>query len=126
MLKLLMKKGILFYKKSQPIKVNITLWIIIDIHPFIEKQKNIEKKGIKKIQELALKDYGVDFPNYFDIIIDTSKYSNVDILGTEYLRFQDNLILDRFTQNIASDFIETNTDFVFDFKELKCNCKSYH
>lgn len=33
------------------------------------------------------KDYGIDFHSMFDIVIDMSQYSNVDILGTDYLKF---------------------------------------
>jgi hypothetical protein len=46
-----------------------------------------EKRPPKKLQELIFRDYGVDFPSLFDIAIDISQYSNVETLGTDYLKF---------------------------------------
>ena len=37
LLKLIMRKGVIYFKQNQPIKVNITLWIMIDVLPYIEK-----------------------------------------------------------------------------------------
>lgn len=37
------------------------------------------------MQEIVLKEYGLDFASYFDIVLDISQYSNIDILGTEFL-----------------------------------------
>jgi hypothetical protein len=37
LVKSLIARGILYMKNDQPIKVNITLWVIIDILPLLEK-----------------------------------------------------------------------------------------
>ena len=51
LLKLIMRKGIIFFKQTQPIKVNITIWVMIDALPFIEKGMKgaSEKRPPKKI-----------------------------------------------------------------------------
>ena len=73
---------------------------------------------------MIFKDYGVDFPSLFDIALDISQYSNVDILGTDYLKFQENLMLDRFSQHLDHNLIETpDSSVLFEFKELKCQCQ---
>ena len=127
LIKLIMRKGLIFVKSNnQPIHINITLWVMIDAMPYIEKgvRGASEKKPPKKLQELVLKEYGIDFHSLFDIVIDISQYSNVDILGTDYLKFQDNLMLDRFSQHLDQNIIELSSSRkVFDFKELKCHCK---
>lgn len=90
LLKLIMRKGIIFFKQNnQPIKVNLTLWIFIDVLPYIEKGKKgaTDRKPPKKVQELVTRDYGIDFPNLFDLVVDISQYTNVEILGTDYLKF---------------------------------------
>jgi len=79
--------------------VNITIWVLIDVVSYIEKgvKGANEKRPPKKLQELIFKDFGIEFSNLFDIVLDISQYSNVDILGTDYLKFQENLMLDRFS-----------------------------
>lgn len=72
LLKLIIRKGFIFFKQKQPIKVNITFWVMVDVAPFIEKKKIGLNKLPKKLQELVLKWYGIDFPALFDIIIDSS------------------------------------------------------
>lgn len=90
LLKLIMRKGSIFFKQhSQPIKVNITIWLLIDVFSYVDKgiKGATDKRPPKKLQELFIRDYGIDFSSLFDIVIDLSQYSNVDILGTDYLKF---------------------------------------
>lgn len=127
LLKLIMRKGMIFFKQhNQPIKVNITLWILLDVLPYIEKGKKgaNDRKPPKKLHELVTRDYGVDFPNMFDLVVDISQYTNVDVLGTDYLKFQENLMLDRFAQHLDQNVQEPNSGNLFTYKELKCQCKS--
>ena len=70
------------------------------------------------------RDFGIDFHSLFDIVIDLSQYSNVDILGTDFLKFQENLMLDRFSLHLDQNLIELpSSRLVFDYKDLKCQCK---
>jgi hypothetical protein len=87
MLKMIIRRGTIKYR--EPINVNLTIWVLIDVLTYVEKGvKNAnEKRPPKKLQELIFKDYGVDFPSLFDIAIDISQYSNVETLGTDYLKF---------------------------------------
>jgi hypothetical protein len=62
----------------------------LDIHiPQCLKKWHIEndKKPPKKLQEMIHREYGIDFHALFDIVIDMSQYSNVEILGSDYLKF---------------------------------------
>ncbi len=70
------------------------MWVLIDVVQLNDKNK-ITKKGAKTTQEVLVKEYGNDFIHLFDIAIDYSSFSNMDTLGFDFLRFQDNLILDR-------------------------------
>jgi hypothetical protein len=73
LLRLIIKKGTIFFKQNHPIKVNITFWVMIDVIPFIEKQKTGGKNNLpKKVKEMLIKNYGIDFPNLFDVVIDCS------------------------------------------------------
>ena len=129
LLKLIMRKGFIYFKQqNQPIQVNITIWVLVDVLPYVEKgAKTGDKKPPKRIQEMVLRDYGIDFHSFFDMIVDISQYSNVEVLGTDYLKFQENLMLDRFAMNLDQNLISKDkTAFVFDFKELKCLCKKTH
>ena len=51
MLKLIMRKGVIFFKQKQPIQVNITIWLMIDCIPYIEQGMKgaSEKKPPKKL-----------------------------------------------------------------------------
>ncbi len=63
----------------------------------------------------------MDFPSLFDIALDISQYSNVEILGTDYLKFQENLMLDRFSAHLDHTLVEIpETKLLFDYKDLKC------
>lgn len=109
--------------------MNITIWVLIDIIGYIDKgQKGAsEKKPPKKIQEMVVKDYGIDFHTLFDIVSDISQYSNVDVLGTDYLKFQDNMMLDRFSLHLDQNLIEPSSSRqLFTYKEMKCLCKKNH
>lgn len=87
LIKIIIRKGFLFFKQhSQPIKINITLWVLIDVVSLNDRNK-ITKKGAKTTQEVIVKEYGNDFLNLFDIAIDYSSYSNMDTLGYDFLRF---------------------------------------
>jgi hypothetical protein len=124
LLKLIMRRGCIFFKqKNQPIKVNLTIWVLVDVIPYVDKgvKGANEKKPPKKLQEMIHRDFGIDFHSLFDIVIDLSQYSNVDILGTDYLKFQENLMLDRFSLHLDQNLIELpSSRLVFDYKDLKC------
>ncbi len=72
MLRMIIRRGSIKYK--EPITVNLTIWVLIDVLSYIEKGiKNAsEKRPPKKLQEMIFKDYGVDFPPLFDIALDIS------------------------------------------------------
>ena len=127
LLKLIMRRGCIFFKqKNMPIKINLTIWVLVEVIPYVDKgvKGSNEKKPPKKLQEMIHRDFGIDFHSLFDIVIDLSQYSNVDILGTDYLKFQENLMLDRFSLHLDQNLIELpSSRFVFDYKDLKCQCK---
>lgn len=84
LLKLIVRKGFIFFKQQkQPIKINLTFWILLDMVLLNEKQK-LTKKGLKSAQEMLVKEYGTDFPYLFDIILDFSVFSNVEALGYDF------------------------------------------
>ena len=57
-LKLIIRKGFIFFKKqNHPIKLNATVWVLIDSITFQEKQTKKEKT----IPQLMIKEYGTDF-----------------------------------------------------------------
>jgi len=127
LLKQIMRRGTIFFKQQhQPIQVNISLWILVDVLPYVDKgAKGADKKPPKRLQEMVLRDYGTDFHSFFDLVIDMSQYSNVEVLGTDYLKFQENLMLDRFACHLDQDLLAPGPErnFVFEYKELKCLCK---
>ncbi|CDW78228.1 UNKNOWN [Stylonychia lemnae] len=123
LIKLIIRKGFIYLKQSNtPIQVNFTIWVMIDTIAFNDKLKG-NKKGQKSLQEVIVKEYGIDFPNLFDVIVDNSIHSNVQILGTDFLRYNDNLILDRLSLNLEQGHPEFNKEFIFDYRDLKCFCK---
>lgn len=127
LLKQVMRRGTIYFKQqNQPIQVNITLWILVDVLPYVDKgAKGADKKPPKRLQEMILRDYGTDFHSFFDLVVDMSQYSNVEVLGTDYLKFQENLMLDRFACHLDQDLLAPGLErsFVFEYKELKCLCK---
>lgn len=50
-------------------------------------------------------DKGGQILKCFDIVLDCSQYTNLDILGTRYLKYQDNYTLDMLAANLEG----TNT-----------------
>jgi len=80
-LKSIMRHGVIWYQgeastPARPIKVNITVWVYIDILPslgFLTKGTKKAGSGDKKVKEIITKEYGLegkDFVNLFEIVID--------------------------------------------------------
>eukprot|EP00347_Sterkiella_histriomuscorum_P018336 403345893 len=125
LLKLIMRKGVIFFKQqNQPIRVNLTIWVFLDAIQLLDKIKG-PKKSQKNLTELILKEYGSDFINLFDIAIEISNYSQVEVLGTDYLKYTDNLVLDRLSINLDQNIPQFKKDLLFEFKDLKCFCKNF-
>jgi hypothetical protein len=66
-------------------KVNITIWVFFDIQPWLVK---LTKKGKpnhpdKKVKEVCHSEFGDngELLGLFDLILDISQYSNIEIMG---------------------------------------------
>ena len=80
------------------------------------------------------KELTIDFCQLFDIIIDTSQLSNLELLGQKYLKHQENYMVDTFLKNLeepscysalerSNNNPKTNLKgSLFEFKKLKCYC----
>jgi hypothetical protein len=72
LLRLVMRRGLLLFR-GQPIRVNLTLWMLVDVLPFIQRGAAAsDKKPPKRMVELLTREYGVEFPTLFDMLIDIS------------------------------------------------------
>jgi hypothetical protein len=84
-LKGIMCRGLVGYK-GKTLKVSLTLWVLIDSTSYLMTKLKIPLKGTpKRMCDVLTKDYGQDFMNCFDIFVDTSSYTNSDILGRRFL-----------------------------------------
>lgn len=78
--------------------------------------------------------HGIEFLKLADIVTDISQYSNIEILGTKYLKYQENYILESLAHNLEGcayehtdkkpKFKEDKSKFLYNFKDLKCKCDS--
>lgn len=93
-----MQHGFITYKpvggQPRPMKVNITLWVFYDIVPWMEKLKKFNKKlrpnePEKKIKEICHTEFGDNghLLSLFDLVLDISQYSNLEIMGQKYLKY---------------------------------------
>jgi hypothetical protein len=75
-------------------KINITIWVLYDIVPWLEKMTKFNKKlkpGVpeKKIKEMCHTEFGDngELLSLFDLVLDASQYSNLEIMGQKYLKY---------------------------------------
>ena len=90
-----MLKSIVHTGTFQKQKVNLTLWVIIDVTLYLDKlvmlgSTNGEacyntRKQKKTFKDLLDKEFGIEFCQLFDIITDCSQISNLSLLGSKYL-----------------------------------------
>ena len=126
LIKLIVRRGVIFIKaQNQPITVNLTIWVFIDALQQLEKLKTSAKgvnKKPKTMTELVNTSYGTDFTSIFDVALDLSAYTNVDVLGYDYLAYTDNLMLDKLALNLEGHEPKIEKTKLFEYKELKCSC----
>lgn len=97
-----MRLGFIFYN-GKPIRVNITVWVFIDVIGYLEKavkQSSNNKAAPKTMKDMFSKEYGPEILNLFDSVFDCSQYSNLEIMGTKYLKYQENFILESFADHL--------------------------
>ena len=140
-----MRSGVIWYKAAgesaaapaKPIRVNITIWVFIDILPWLEKLNKVTRRNAhappKKVKETFEQTYGAEgreIMKLFDVVLDCSQFSNLEIMGSRFLKYQENFILEAFALHLeGSDRIlsrpsEKDKDLLYDFRELKCICQN--
>ena len=64
--------------------VNLTLWVIIDTTPWLDKLVTLNQEPTnrkrKSAKDFLDKDYGSDFASLFDICLDITQLSNKDMI----------------------------------------------
>jgi hypothetical protein len=71
--------------------LNLTLWVVIDITCWLEKLipargiTEAKQKKRKTIKDMIDKEFGIEFCQLFDLIIDVSQLSNTGLLGNKFL-----------------------------------------
>ena len=82
------------------------------------------------MKDMIDKELTIEFCQLFDIILDTTQYSNLELLGKKYLHHQENYIIDAFLKNLEEPSCydalkkaeEKKTQSIFDYRDLKCFC----
>jgi hypothetical protein len=90
----IMRHGIVWYKSEdtpKPIRVNITVWVFVDILAWSEKLvKQTKKNEPVKVKDLLEKQFGVhgkEFLSLFESVVDCTQYSNLEIIGSRFLKY---------------------------------------
>ena len=97
-LKGIIRNGVIWYNaengQAKPIKVNITIWVFMDILPWLEKLTKVPKKNqhappkmVKEVFESMYGNEGREIMKLFDVVMDGSQYSNIEIMGSRYLKY---------------------------------------
>ncbi len=77
------------------------------------------------MKEIIDKEYSQEFMGLFEIVLDITQYSNLEILGHKFLKYQENFILEQFAANLEGSekvLSKKEKKLLYDFKRLKCNC----
>jgi len=88
---------------GKPIKVNITVWVYFDIVPHLAALNKPNKRSSnttdRKVKEVFEKEYGQEgreFLNLFEVVLDCTQFSNLEIMGSRFLKYQENFIIESF------------------------------
>ena len=121
-------------------KVNLTVWVIIDVTIWLDKlvtnQNGLgeaghqQRRAKKTIKDLIDKEFTIDFCQLFDVILDVTQLSNLGLLGSKYLYHQENYMVDAFLKNLEEPSCYESIGkaaakkekSLFDFRGLKCYC----
>ena len=111
-------------------KLNITVWVLIDATVYLDKLVIKKERAAKKSVKMMIdKEFGLDFAKLFDLVFDTSQISNESLFGNRLVHANDNYMMEVFLSNLEVGFIDSSKvvqpkkELLFDFKELKCECK---
>ena len=58
---------------------------------------------VKEIFESVYGNEGREIMKLFDVVMDASQYSNIEIMGSRYLKYQENFILESFAQHLEGN-----------------------
>ena len=88
-------------------KVNITIWVFFDIQPWLVKltKKGKPNQPEKKVKEICHSEFGDngELLGLFDLVLDISQYSNIDIMGQKYLKYQESYILETLASHLEGN-----------------------
>jgi len=120
--------------KYQKQRLNLTIWVIIDVTVWLDKLVVTGRKAKKTVKDMLDKEYSIDFCNLFDICLDVTQFSNSEVLGKRYLSHQENYMVSAFVNNLEeppsakaaaiTNTSRSTTPTMFDYRELKCYCTS--
>ena len=90
MLKAIIRTGT--FKKQ---RVNLTIWVIIDVTLYLDKLVTLgstvgdanfnSRKAKKTVKDILDKEFTIEFCQLFDVIVDVTQISNLSLLGNKYL-----------------------------------------
>lgn len=90
-----MLKAIVRTGTFQKQRINLTLWVIIDVTLYLDKLVTLgstngdtvynTRKQKKTLKDIIDKEYTIEFCQLFDIIADVTQTSNLSLLGSKYL-----------------------------------------
>jgi len=76
-------------------RVNLTLWVVIDITLYLDKLVSLGstigdgsfnlRKPKKTVKDILDKEFTIEFCQLFDIIIDVTQLSTLSLLGSKFL-----------------------------------------
>ena len=142
LLKSIIRTGVIWYKPpggaiaARPIRINLTIWIFVDVVPWLEKLAK-SNKGLKpnqppkNINEISEKEYGDrgELMQLFDVVVDISQYTNLGIMGSKYLKYQEGYVLESLAAHLegndkllSTGIVGKKGSLLYDYRGLKCAC----
>lgn len=122
-LKQLLRSSSISYKK-QKISFPITIWVMVDSVLFLEtKLKQPVRGPEKKISDVLAKEYSYDFIQLFDIFSDSTLYTNGDLMGSKFSKYQDSCVLDKLATAMLGpeeNIKEKEGESLYNYKKFKC------
>lgn len=101
-LKQIIRTGCVYFKEpgstgtafSKPISLSVTIWVFVDITghlPTLNQQhKNPNAKNNKTIKDLMEREWadkGSELLKSFEVVLDCTQFTNLEIMGTRYLKY---------------------------------------
>jgi hypothetical protein len=75
---------------------------------------------------MMFKEFGADFMSGFDLVFDTSQYSNQGLFNEKFAHTQDTYMMELFLKNVEMEsFSKKPTKMLFEHRDLRCSCASF-